>query len=158
MWLVKPWKHLLHECGSSSSIKLVWLCSYEVVYDAVQLTLYTLISVSIFSILFSIRFFCHWQGEFIWKSKLRKLAIIFYFLMILMNCLAVLLYGEIRCWALLGFKGLSFICFHQDNFYSLQPLCWWLDTIMNENFMRKLIFYYNLTHTIFQNEISNNLG
>ena len=29
---------------------------------------------------------------------------------------------------------------------------------MNENFMRNLIFYYNLTHTIFQNEILNNLG
>ena len=77
--------------------------------------------------------------------------------MILMNGLAVLLYGEIRCWSILGFKGLSFICFHQDNFYSLQPLCWWLDTIMDENFMRNLIFYYNLTHTIFQNEILNNL-
>ena len=75
-----------------------------------------------------------------------------------MNGLAVLPYGEIRCWSLLGFKGLSFICFHQDNFYNLGPLCWWLDTIMNENFMRNLIFYYNLTHTIFQNEISNNLG
>ena len=29
---------------------------------------------------------------------------------------------------------------------------------MNENFMRNLIFYYNLTHAIFQNEILNNLG
>ena len=53
---------------------------------------------------------------------LLKLAIIFYFLIILVNGLAVLLYGEIRCWSLLGFKRLSFICFHQDNFYSLGPL------------------------------------
>ena len=31
-------------------------------------------------------------------------------------------------------------------------------TIVNEIFMSNLIFYYNLTHTIFQNEILNNLG
>ena len=42
-------------------------------------------SVSIFSIPFSIHFLWYWQGEFIWKSELHRLVIIFLILMILMN-------------------------------------------------------------------------
>ena len=49
------------------------------------LLFYTLKSVSIFSILFSIHFLWYWQGEFIWQSELHRLVIIFFILMILMN-------------------------------------------------------------------------
>ena len=49
------------------------------------LLFYTLTSVSIFSILFSIHFLQYWQGEFIWQSELHRLVIIFFILMILMN-------------------------------------------------------------------------
>ena len=53
--------------------------------------LYTLTSVSIFSILFSVQFLWYWQGEFVWQSKLLKLVIICLILIILMNDSAVLL-------------------------------------------------------------------
>ena len=35
------------------------------------------------------------------------MAIVPFILMIFINDSAVLLYGEIRCWSLLGFKGLT---------------------------------------------------
>ena len=69
-----------------------------------SITLYTLTSLPIFSTLFSIFFFWYWQGEFIWRSKLLRLAVIFFILMILINGSAVFLWEEIRCWPLLGFK------------------------------------------------------
>ena len=59
--------------------------------ESPALALYTPTSVSTFSILFSISFLWYWQGEFIWRSKLLRLAIISFMLIILMNGLAVLL-------------------------------------------------------------------
>ena len=44
---------------------------------------------------------------------LLRLAIISFILMILMNVLAVILYGETRCWSLFGFKGLIQGCLVQ---------------------------------------------
>ena len=49
------------------------------------ITLYTLTSLSIFSTLFPICFFWYWQGEFIWRSKLLRLAVISFILMILIK-------------------------------------------------------------------------
>ena len=54
-----------------------------------MLTLYTLTSVSIFCILFSICIFWYWQGEFTWRSQLLSLAIISFIFMILINSSAV---------------------------------------------------------------------
>ena len=53
--------------------------------------LYTLTSVSIFSILFSVQFLWYWQGEFVWQSKLLELVIICLILVILRNDLALFL-------------------------------------------------------------------
>ena len=72
-----------------------------------SITFYTLTSRSIFSTHFSICFFWYWQGEFIWRSKLLRLAVISFILMILINGSAVFLWEEIRCWPLLGFKGVK---------------------------------------------------
>ena len=69
--------------------------------------LYTLTSVSIFSILFSVQFLWYWQGEFVQQSKLLKLVIICLILIVLMNDSAVFLWGEIKYWSLPGFKGLK---------------------------------------------------
>ena len=49
------------------------------------LTLDARTSVSIFSLIFSICYFCYWQREFIWRSKLLRLVIISFILMILAN-------------------------------------------------------------------------
>ena len=65
---------------------------------------------SIFSILFSVHFLWRWQGEFVEQSKLLWLVIFPFILMILMNDSAVLVYGEISSWSLLGFKGLKVGC------------------------------------------------
>ena len=43
--------------------------------------------------------------EFSKQSKLLSLAIISSILVIVMNDSAVLLFGEIRCWSLVGLKG-----------------------------------------------------
>ena len=64
----------------------------------------TLTSVCIFSILFAKHVLCCWLGEFVEQSKLLRLVIISFILMILMNDSEVLLLGEIRCWSLTGFK------------------------------------------------------
>ena len=68
------------------------------------LTLYTLTSVSIFSILASSRFFWSGLGEFVLQSKHFRLAIISFILVILMNDLGELLQGEFGHWSLLRLK------------------------------------------------------
>ena len=42
-------------------------------------------SVFIFSILCSVHFLCYWQGEFVWQSKLFRLAMISFILMVLIK-------------------------------------------------------------------------
>ena len=54
-------------------------------------SLYTLTWVCIFSILFSVHFLRHRQGEFFWQSKFLNLVIISFIFVILMNDSAVLL-------------------------------------------------------------------
>lgn len=56
-------------------------------YTASASALYSLTSVSIFSILFSVYFHRYWQGEFVKLFKLLRLPIIFFILVILMNVL-----------------------------------------------------------------------
>ena len=68
------------------------------------LTLYTLTSVSIFSILVSSRFFWSGLGEFVLQSKHLRLVIISFILVILMNDLGELLQGEFGHWSLLRLK------------------------------------------------------
>ena len=55
------------------------------------LSLYILTWVCIFSILFSVHFLRHRQGELFWQSKFLNLVIISFIFMILMNDSAVLL-------------------------------------------------------------------
>ena len=100
----------------------LWWAAWKTPEHFSLLTLYTLTSVSIFSLLFSISFFWNWQGEFIWWSKLLRLVNISFIHMILMNGLAVLLSGEIRCWSLLGFKGLKLQVFYQS-YFALKRTC-----------------------------------
>ena len=69
--------------------------------------LYTFTSMYKFSLMLSVHFLRCWQGEFVQQTELLKLEIISFILMILMNNTAVLLWGEIRCWSLLGFKRLG---------------------------------------------------
>ena len=46
-------------------------------------------------------------GEFVYQSKALSSVIISFILMTLMCDSGVILWGEIRCWSLLGFKGLT---------------------------------------------------
>ena len=73
---------------------MMWVCNL----------LYPRIWVCIFSILSFINFFRYWQGEFAQQSKLLRLTISSFILVIFMNDSAVFLYGEIGCWSLAGFK------------------------------------------------------
>lgn len=60
---------------------------FSLKYTASTTALYSLTSVSIFSILFSVYFHRYWQGEFFKLFKLPTLPIIFFILVILMNVL-----------------------------------------------------------------------
>ena len=71
------------------------------------LTFYTWKSVCIFSILLFIHFQGCWQGEFVYQSRVVLLVIISFILMTLMCGSGLILWGEIRCQSLLGFKRLS---------------------------------------------------
>ena len=71
--------------------------------------LYTLISVFIFSTLFSLHFLWFWQEEFVWKSCASLIGDhILYSHDLLLNS-GVKLKGEIRCQSPLGVKGFKFI-------------------------------------------------
>ena len=69
------------------------IISYILSWKSAQLRLplYTLSSGSIFYSLFSLHFHWYWQGEFVYQSKLLKLVIISFILVILINDLAILL-------------------------------------------------------------------
>ena len=71
------------------------------------LTLYTLTSVCIFSILFSIHFLRCWQGEIDPKQELLKLVFISFILFSFMFDSGVILWGEIRYYLLLWEKYAS---------------------------------------------------
>ena len=72
-----------------------------------NLTLYTLTSVCIFSILFSIHFSEGTEKENLFKNQEPPLLVIISFvLMTLLYDSGMILLGEIRCWSLLGIKGL----------------------------------------------------
>ena len=72
-----------------------------------DLTLYTLTSVCIFSILFSIQSLCPSKGNLFNNQEVFQFIIISFILMTLMLDSGMILKGEIRCWSLLGIKGLT---------------------------------------------------
>ena len=74
-----------------------------------SLTLYTLTSVCTFSILFSVHFLmclCAGKENLFNNQEVLQLTIISFILMTSMFDSGVILKGEIRCWSLLGVKGL----------------------------------------------------
>ena len=73
-----------------------------------KLTLYTITSVLIFFRLFFMHFLWCWQRKFVKQSKLLGLAIISVIVMMILNDVAVLLWGEIRCWSLVGGQRVNF--------------------------------------------------
>ena len=77
------WKVTVGISSAKNAKLLIWMkCSTSQISWWV-LTLWTLTSVCIFSVLLSIYFLSYWQGEFVQQSKLLKLAIISFILVIL---------------------------------------------------------------------------
>ena len=68
-------------------------------------TVHNLTSESIFSLLFQYIFFGTDKENLFNHQSVFKLAIISFILMTVVNDSAVLLWGEIRCWSILKFKG-----------------------------------------------------
>ena len=78
------WKVTVGISSAKNAKLLIWMkCSTSQISWWV-LTLWTLTSVCIFSVLLSIYFLSYWQGEFVQQSKLLRLAIISFILVILM--------------------------------------------------------------------------
>ena len=78
------WKVTVGISSAKNAKLLIWMkCSTSQISWWV-LTLWTLASVCIFSVLLSIYFLSYWQGEFVQQSKLLRLAIISFILVILM--------------------------------------------------------------------------
>ena len=78
------WKVTVGISSAKNAKLLIWMkCSTSQISWWV-LTLWTLKSVCIFSVLLSIYFLSYWQGEFVQQSKLLRLAIISFILVILM--------------------------------------------------------------------------
>ena len=78
------WKVTVGISSAKNAKLLIWMkCSTSQISWWV-LTLWTLTSVCIFSVLLSIYFLSYWQREFVQQSKLLRLAIISFILVILM--------------------------------------------------------------------------
>ena len=78
------WKVTVGISSAKNAKLLIWMkCSTSQISWWV-LTLWTLTSVCIFSVLLSIYFLSYWQREFVQQSKLLRLVIISFILVILM--------------------------------------------------------------------------
>ena len=78
------WKVTVGISSAKNAKLLIWMkCSTSQISWWV-LTLWTLTPVCIFSVLLSIYFLSYWQGEFVQQSKLLRLVIISFILVILM--------------------------------------------------------------------------